>query len=559
MQIKEYLRRKLLGLLGLAKTDGESVEQRLTFINDAEKLIKSRIIEYNVWYGGDGDELLNFYTHEQMLSYNYEPWYSRNKRNYFWSISSTEQDIKRTHSGQARNMVDTIVGITSFPTIKCTNSNEMKDLLAKIIEDSKLKVTYRDEQLPLTLVEGWGCYKINWNLDISDYPYAEYYRAENVDFIYKSNRIVGIIFKDYYTDGENKKYMLTETRMLKYDNVAKQRYLEITKELFKTMGDEIVPVEDFNAVPELAGCEKAYRIDGINCLLAEPCILFKDTSGIGAYGRSIFTGKIDLFDDLDQCLSQNSNAIRRSTVTEYYNSDYLERDENTGMPKQPKAYDRKYVIYKGQTDANGASTSREPVQVTQPQINFTQYTDNAVQILVQICNGILSPATLGIDLAKKDNAMAQREKEKVTIFTRNGIIASETEILRGLCSQLLTAYFLMHNTDRPVQEFSISIKFSEFADESYENKLKILCQAYDGENISDEMYMEKLYGDTLSEEEYNKELAWLKENHTNPKKEGMLGAGAGAMQGEINKLAQKNIKAQQEQGGVVEDDDEEEL
>ena len=39
----------------------------------------------------------------------------------------------------------------------------------------------------------------------------------------------------------------------------------------------------------------------------------------------------------------------------------------------------------------------------------------------------------------------------------------------------------------------------------------------------------------------------------------MLGAGAGAMQGEINKLAQKNIKAQQEQGGVVEDDDEEEL
>jgi hypothetical protein len=559
MQIKEYLRRKLLGLLGLAKTDGESVEQRLTFINDAEKLIKSRIIEYNVWYGGDGDELLNFYTHEQMLSYNYEPWYSRNKRNYFWSISSTESDIKRTHSGQPRNMVDTIVGITSFPTIKCTNSKEMKDLLAKIIEDSKLKVTYRDEQLPLTLVEGWGCYKINWNLDISDYPYAEYYRAENVDFIYKANRIVGIIFKDYYTDGENKKYMLTETRMLKYDNVLKQRYLEITKELFKTMGDEIVPVEDFNAVPELAGCEKAYRIDGINCLLAEPCILFKDTSGMGAYGRSIFTGKIDLFDDLDQCLSQNSNAIRRSTVTEYYNSDYLERDENTGMPKQPKAYDRKYVIYKGQTDANGASTSREPVQVTQPQINFAQYTDNAVQILVQICNGILSPATLGIDLAKKDNAMAQREKEKVTIFTRNGIIASETEILRGLCSQLLTAYFLMHNTDKPVQDFSISIKFSEFADESYENKLKILCQAYDGENISDEMYMEKLYGDTLSEEEYNKELAWLKENHTEPKKEGMLGAGAGAKQGEINKLAQENIKAQQEQGGVVEDDDEEEL
>ena len=121
MQIKEYLRRKLLGFLGLAKTDGQSTEQRLTFINDAERLVRSRIVEYNVWYGGDGDELLNFYTHEQMLSYNYEPWYSRNKRNYFWSISSTEQDIKRTHSGQPRNIADTIVSITKFPTISCTD------------------------------------------------------------------------------------------------------------------------------------------------------------------------------------------------------------------------------------------------------------------------------------------------------------------------------------------------------------------------------------------------------------------------------------------------------
>lgn len=559
MQIKEYLRRKLLGFLGLAKTDGQSTEQRLTFINDAERLVRSRIVEYNVWYGGDGDELLNFYTHEQMLSYNYEPWYSRNKRNYFWSISSTEQDIKRTHSGQPRNIADTIVSITKFPTINCTDGEDQKKLLAKILKECKLKTTYRDEQLPLTLIEGWGCYKINWNLDISDYPYAEYYRADNIDFIYKANRIVGIVFKDYYTDGQNKKYLLTETRVLKYDKEAKCRYLEITKELFKVSGDELIPLDDFSAVPELADCDKSYRIDNLNCLLAEPCILYKDTSGTGAYGRSIFTGKIDLFDDLDQCLSQNSNAVRRSTPTEYYNSDYLERDEETGMPKQPKAYDRKFVIYKGQTDANGASNSKDPVQVTQPNINFTQYTDNAIQILIQICNGILSPATLGIDIAKKDNAEAQREKEKVTIFTRNTIIDGETEILRSLCEQLLIAYQLMHTGKASVQEYSISIKFSEFADDSYENKLKVLGQAFDAENISEKMFMEKLYGDTLSEEEFETELAWLKENHTQPKKDGMLGAGAGIEQGEINELAQKNLKAQKQQNGGVIDDDEEEL
>ena len=558
MQIKEYLRRKLLGFLGLAKYDGQSVEQRLTFINDADALVRARICEYNIWYGGDGDELLNYYTHEHMLTYNFEPIYSRNKRNYFWSISSTENDIKRTHSGQPRNIVDTLVGITAFPVIKCTKDDKTKKLLEAILKDSKLNLLYKDEQMPLTLVEGWGCYKINWNLDVSDYPYAEYYRADHVDFLYKAGRVIGVIFKDYYTDGENKRYLLTETRVIKYDRAVNQRYLEITRELFKTVGDEITPLEDFSAVPELEGLDKTYRIDNFNKLLAVPCIFYKDTSNSGAYGRSIFTGKVDLFDDLDQCLSQNSNAVRRSTVTEYYNSDYLERDDETGMPKQPKAYDRKYVVYRGQVDANGASTSKDPVQVTQPQINFTQYSENAIQILVQICNGILSPATLGIDLAKKDNAMAQREKEKVTIFTRNGIIKSETEILKDLCEQLLIAYNLMHAGQATVLEYPISVKFSEFADESYENKLKVLSQAYDGENISDEMYMEKLYGDTLSEEEYEKELAWLKENHTEPRKEGMLGACAGAQQGAINELAQKNLKAQQEQqGGVV--DDEEEL
>ena len=70
MQIKEYLRRKILGMLGLAKYEGKTVEERLTFINDAENLVRSRICEYNIWYGGDGDELLNYYTHEQMLNYN---------------------------------------------------------------------------------------------------------------------------------------------------------------------------------------------------------------------------------------------------------------------------------------------------------------------------------------------------------------------------------------------------------------------------------------------------------------------------------------------------------
>ena len=534
MTLKEFIRQKVLGIVGLSK-DTTPDKEKLTFINDADRLLKTKLKEYNVWYYGDGDELLNFYTRGNMLTFNTEPYYSRNKRNYFWSISSTEADIKRTHSGQPRNIVDTLVMITRYP-ILTVEGKDTNRLLQTIIKDCNLKNVYKNQQLPLTLIEGWGCYKINFDKDVSNYPYIIYYRAENVDFIIKSGRVVGCIFKDYYTDGDNKNYMLIETRSIKHDPVEDVKYLEITKELFTTnkSGEFVTEVDfdDFEKIPELSGITKDelyIRIDNMNSLLAVPTILFENVSNSFGYGRSIFTGKIDLFDDLDQCLSQSSNAVRRSTVTEYFNSEFLERDPKTGMPKQPKAFDRKYVVVTGQRDAEGGSKSSDPVQVTQPNINLDQYSEQAVQILIQILNGIMSPATLGIDVSKKDNALAQREKEKVTIFTRNAIIDSETDILKDLAVQLLYAYQLMHEGQINIWDYDITVKFSEFADDSYENKLEVLGNAFDNELISEDMFMSKLYGQTLSEEEYEREKKWLEEHHTKPRDIGMQGWMDGKM------------------------------
>lgn len=541
--IKEWIRQKLLKMLGLVSTEGGGLpdEDRVTLINDTEEVKKMKLKEYNIWYYGDEEELLNFYTHRTMIGFNYEPYYSRNKKSYFWSISGTENDIKRTHSGQGRNIVDTLVSIMRFPLINTTNvvtskddtnsrMNVVNNVLKKIIVESNLESVYKNKQMPLTLVEGWGCYKINWDKNISDYPYAVYYRAENVDFVYRGNKIVGCIFKDFYTDGERKQYMLIETRSFKYDKVMDRRNLVIEKELFATDKDgKTLNAVPFDTVPELRDVESYIEIGPLDMLFCEPCVFFEDTSDVGMFGRSIFTGKIGLLDDLDQCLSQAANAVRRSTPMEYFNTDFLERDKETGMPKQPKVYDRKYTLYDGMSGADGESNSSAPVQVTQPQINFTQYSEHAREILMQIINGVMSPATLGIDVSKKDNAEAQREKEKVTIFTRNAIIDTETNILKSLCNQLLCAYEFMNKGEITVQDYNISVKFSEFADDSYENKLEKLTAAYNSETISDKMFMTKLYGDTLTPEEFEEELEWLKEHHTEPRDEGMLGvAGGGA-------------------------------
>lgn len=534
MTILERMRARIRGVAGSVLKTKRPDDDRTTFINDNEKLGRMKLKEYNVWYDGDGDELLNFYTRENYIGFNYEPFYMRNKKNYFWAISSTEAQIKRTHSGQPRNIVDTLVNIMPFPLI---SAGEDTNKLQAVVRESGLEQVYKDEQLPLTLVEGWGCWKINWDKDVSDYPSVEYVSAENVDFIYKNGKIIGIVFKNYYTS-DKKRYLLLETRSIEWkpnssaaEGSEGERVLVITNELYElpmnmAATDDDTPLKkvDLKTVPELESVEERIEIGPFDKLFAVPCVLLGNTSRQWGYGRSIFTGKIDLFDDLDQALSQSSNAVRLSTPIEYIDEEYLERDKN-GLPKKPKAYDRKYVMMKGQKNGDGVSTG-QPVQITQPSIEFSRYSDHAVQILLQILNGILSPATLGIDIAKKDNAAAQREKEKVTIFTRNALISGEERILRSLMEQMLMAKEFMDTGAVSVHSYDISVKFNEFADDSFENKLEALGKAYDMEEISTDMYLNKLYGDTLSDEERAAEKEFL-ESARQARTEAYSNAGGG--------------------------------
>ena len=535
MTILERMRARVRGIVGSVLKTKRPDDDRTTFINDNEKLGRMKLKEYDVWYDGDGDELLNFYTRENYIGFNYEPFYMRNKKNYFWAISSTEAQIKRTHSGQPRNIVDTLVNIMPFPLI---SAGENTNKLQAVVKESGLEQVYKDEQLPLTLVEGWGCWKINWDKDVSDYPSVEYVSAENVDFIYKGGKIIGIVFKNYYTN-EKKRYLLLETRSIEWrpnsadaaEGSEGERVLVITNELYElpmnmAAGDDdtLLKKVDLKSVPELESVEERIEIGPFDKLFAVPCVLLGNTSRQWGYGRSIFTGKIDLFDDLDQALSQSSNAVRLSTPIEYIDEEYLERDKN-GLPKKPKAYDRKYIMMKGQKNGDGVSTG-QPVQITQPSVEFSRYSEHAVQILLQILNGILSPATLGIDIAKKDNAAAQREKEKVTIFTRNALINGEERILRSLMEQMLMAKEFMDTGAVSVHAYDISVKFNEFADDSFENKLEALGKAYDMEEISTDMYLNKLYGDTLSEEERAAEKEFL-ESARQARTEAYSNAGGG--------------------------------
>lgn len=518
---KEYIRLKTLGITGLIDSSIDPVVRanRYLFVNDINEVKKQRLEEYIIWYLGDSDRLKNFFTRANAISYNTDPLYNENKKSYFWAVSSTEHDIKRTHSGHPRNIVDTLVYIMSIPNITsdADKSGTVNATLKKILKANNFKQQITQLSRPMTLVEGWGAWKINWDKKLSPYPILLYYRADRVDFIYQSNQLRAIIYKDFFQDADGKNYVLYETRRLgdytdTVGNTTTSLYIE--KELYEYAAntDRLIPCK-LDTLPQLKDVIPQIVISNFKHFLGYPNIFYHDVSE-EFYGRSIFTGKTDIFDDLDQCMSQGANAVRRSTVHEYFNTLYLETDPVTGLPIQPDAFDRKYIKYAGSTGADGTAAGSTPVQVVQPNINFQQYSDEERNLLMTAISGIMSPATLGIDIAKKDNADAQREKEKVTIFTRNNLLDEEEAIFEHIGSDLLVANDLMNlkeGEQLTCTEYSVNVQYPEFANDSWEKKLETVQTGWAGGLLSDEMAIDLLHGDSISPETKDRELKFLKD------------------------------------------------
>lgn len=492
--VRDYIKKKAFQLGGGAielENSPNDLNRETTFINSPDKVRELGIEENDTWYLGEEEMLLNFYTRADIKDYNEDPILFRNKKDFFWSKSSTEQDYKRTHSGQPRNIVDTISSIVGNPKIFSTDQNR-NAILQDILKKNKYKRLLMRKARPYALVEGWGAWKINWDKSVSDMPILLYYRANSVDFVERNGQIFAIIYQDYYQDEDDRKYVLFETRCIKHGS------LYIEKELFEYLSDSsdnIRPVP-LNTIKELRDTKSRIIFEGFPYFLGEPVIYYEDLTGFNP-GRSIFSGKIGLFDDLDLALSQASNAMKRSTPLEYVDSAYLPRNEKTGLPMPLHSFDRKFIMYNPVMGSDG-TISKEPVTVTQPNIDFKQYSDQAIQILIQIVSGVLSPATLGVDVARDQPAQAQREKEKVTIFTRNVLIDSEKETQESLMFQLLATYDFMRFGETELlstTKAGISIEYDGFADASYESKIETVLTAYQGGIMSDEQVVDYLYRD----------------------------------------------------------------
>ena len=142
---------------------------------------------------------------------------------------------------------------------------------------------------------------------------------------------------------------------------------------------------------------------------------------------------------------------------------------------------------------------KNEIHTEQPDIPHESYLSSYVTALDLCLQGLISPSTLGIDVKKLDNAEAQREKEKATLYTRNAIVEALQETLPELVSASINAYNILHN--QSVEEVKVDIPFGEYANPSFESQVETVSKGKQGGIMSNLRYMQT-GGDARAQDQY---------------------------------------------------------
>ncbi|MNJ60964.1 hypothetical protein D3C77_567300 [compost metagenome] len=155
-----------------------------------------------------------------------------------------------------------------------------------------------------------------------------------------------------------------------------------------------------------------------------------------------------------------------------------------------------------------AEDAKGQIDMVQPQILYEAFVSSYASTLDMCLQGIISPATLGIDLKKTDNAEAQREKEKATLYTRGKIIERLNDVIPQLVSIVMKVYDTMQN--RSAGDYEASVSFGEYASPSFDSVVETVVKAKLGGAMSVEQGVEAMYGDTWTNEQKAEEVRRIK-------------------------------------------------
>lgn len=453
-----------------------------------------------LWYRGDPSELHQFYS---QIDDNME-------NTSFWSARSTTGiNFRKIHSGLPALIVDVLVDIVTTDLTSITIDNtEAQNRWEEIAEENDFSNILK-EAIKETLVTGDGAFKISYDPGVSKYPIIEFSSGKNVKYSYNRGRCTEIKFVcKYKVKKSREEYVLEET----YSKHG------IEYHLYNGSGIEV----DLSVIPELAELSTVENSDEF--FMAVP-MMFSSSSKYKGRGKSVFDGKSGAFDAFDECISQWVEAMRDGRTIKYIPETLLPKHPSSGEILKPNAFDNRYI----KTGADLSEDGKNKIDVTHGEIPHDALTSTYITLLDLCLQGLVSPSTLGIDVKKLDNAEAQREKEKTTLYTRNRIIEVLEKVIPKLVETVLKTDDKLNN--RVAGEYEVTATFGEYANPSFEAQVETIGKAKQYGIMSTERVVEELYGDNWTEEEKAAEVLRLKDENgiievpsENPEEE--LGGGA---------------------------------
>lgn len=436
---------------------------------------ETNVLRNRIWYRGDASEL------DQLFKLLSDDTVCAAR---FWAAAPQSQIIRKAHSGLPGVMVDTLVSVVKadmgdldFGEDKeaasrwetLARGNDLSALVAQAVAD--------------TLVTGDGAFKISLDPDVSSDPILEFWGADSVEYVYKHGRVQEIHFLSPVGD---KGRMLKE--IYKPGSVS-YCLLDGDKELSVEAEAETADLRDVTFDNEL--------------LLAVP-VRFWPSSRWRGRGQSIFDRKTDAFDGHDEIISQWWDAIRSGRVQKYIPSALIPRSPKDGSLQMPDSFGCQFI----RTESSNKENAQDKIETIQPEIRYEAFLASYTASLDMCLQGIMSPATLGIDLGKMSSAEAQREKKDVTGITRNAITDALEKALPALAQVALAAQDLLQN--RIPKNYESTVSFGEYGAPSFDARVQTIGAAAGSGVMSVEAQVDELWGSSKDDDWKTKEVTRIR-------------------------------------------------
>ena len=429
-----------------------------------------------IWFRGEGYELEQLY--QSIPDYKYS----------FWGATSTKGlEIRKIHTGLPKIIVNTLTNICvdDMQDVKIANIGK-ENTWAEIEKENDFKSLVK-KAVKKALVTGDGAFKISIDTDISQHPIIEFYEADRIEVRRERGRVKEIRFKKSF-DKQGVSCVLKECYGYGY----------IEYKLYNMDGVEI-GVEKLENTKDL----KPVYFDK-SFMMAEYLSFFSSDKWEGR-GQSIFDSKHDNFDALDEAWSQWIDALRANRTKTYIPEDLLPRDINTGAIRYGNPFDNRFIA----TGTPMQENAQSKIETQNGTIDCNSYLNTYITALDLCLQGLISPSTLGIDTKKLDNAEAQREKEKTTLYTRQTIIYALQDSIQGLIDKVFKTMNTMQKS--ALEDTEAEVTFGEYANPSFESQIETVGKAKANGVMSIESIVEELYGDSKTDEWKAEEVKRIKE------------------------------------------------